>query len=82
MAVLGYLPKFKRGLELAFGAHFLHDSSTKSFNVIYFFLLKISNKMCYLVLIWTIDDVLNFKIYLQSTSKAMADSEKKMKRWK
>ena len=24
MAVLGYLPKLKRGLELAFSAHFLH----------------------------------------------------------
>ena len=24
MAVLGYLPKLKRDLELAFGAHFLH----------------------------------------------------------
>ena len=27
MAVLGYLAKLKRGLELAFGAHFLHDLS-------------------------------------------------------
>ena len=25
MAVLGYLPKLKRGLGLAFGAYFLHD---------------------------------------------------------
>ena len=25
MAVLGYLPKLKRGLVLAFGAHFLHN---------------------------------------------------------
>ena len=25
MAVLGYLPKLKRGFGLAFGAHFLHD---------------------------------------------------------
>ena len=24
MAVLGYLPKLKRGLEIAFSAHFLH----------------------------------------------------------
>ena len=29
MAVLGYLPKFKYGLELAFGAHFLHGFSYK-----------------------------------------------------
>ena len=27
MAVLGYLAKLKRGLRLAFGAHFLHDYS-------------------------------------------------------
>ena len=27
MPVLGYLPKLKKGLGLAFGAHFLHDSA-------------------------------------------------------
>ena len=27
MAALGYLPKLKRGLELAFGAHFVHGFS-------------------------------------------------------
>ena len=31
MAVLGYLPKLKRGLALAFGARFLHDFSIKMF---------------------------------------------------
>ena len=32
MAFLGYLSKFKkRGLELAFGVHFLHDFSIKMF---------------------------------------------------
>ena len=31
MAVLGYLAKLKRGLELAFGADFLHDFSIKMF---------------------------------------------------
>ena len=31
MAVLGYLPKLKRGLGLAFGEHFLHDFSIKAF---------------------------------------------------
>ena len=56
MAVLVYLPKLKMSLGLAFGAHFLHDFfhrnvpylilCGKSFNVI-FFLVKISNKMCY-----------------------------------
>ena len=29
MAVLGYLPKLKRDLGLAFGAHFQHDFSIK-----------------------------------------------------
>ena len=29
MAVLGYLPKRKMSLGLAFGAHFLHDFSKK-----------------------------------------------------
>ena len=32
--------------------------------------------MCYRVLIETVDDI-NFKIFLGSTSKAMADREKK-----
>ena len=31
MAVLGYLTKLKRGLGLAFGAHFLYDFSIKLF---------------------------------------------------
>ena len=31
MTVLGYLPKLKRGLELAFGTYFLHDFSIKMF---------------------------------------------------
>ena len=31
MAVLGYLPKLKRGLGLAFGAYFLYDSSLQMF---------------------------------------------------
>ena len=30
MAVLGHLAKLKRGLGLAFGAHFLHDFSIKN----------------------------------------------------
>ena len=30
MAVLGYLPKWKRVLGLAFGAHFLYDFSIKN----------------------------------------------------
>ena len=58
MAVLGYLSKLKRGLGLAFGAHFLHDFSKDDvpYLILYlwtkfqchtFFLLKISEKMCY-----------------------------------
>ena len=31
MAVLGYLPKFKRGLGLASGVHFLHDFPIQMF---------------------------------------------------
>ena len=31
VAVLDYLLKLKRGIELAFGAHFLHDFSMKVF---------------------------------------------------
>ena len=89
MPVLGYLPKLKKGLGLAFGAHFLHDSarfqkcflvntlSMDKVSISYLFLLRISNKMCYQVLILTIDDVINFKIYLQSSSKAMTDRKKK-----
>ena len=87
MAVLGYLAKLKKGLGLAFSAHFLHDFTIKmfliqlsvngqSFIVTLYFFLKISNKMCYEVLIQTVDDI-NFKISLGSTSKAMADREKK-----
>ena len=37
MAVLGCLPKLKRDLELDFGAHFLHDFSTKMFQCHPFF---------------------------------------------
>ena len=31
MTILGYLAKLKRGLGLAFGAHFLHDFFVKMF---------------------------------------------------
>ena len=33
--------------------------------------------MCYKVPIYTVEDVINFKIYLRSNSKAMVDREKK-----
>ena len=35
MAVLGYLTKLKWGLELASGAHFLHDFPIKMFLIQY-----------------------------------------------
>ena len=31
MTALGYLPKSKKGLEIAFGVHFLHDFTIKMF---------------------------------------------------
>ena len=58
MVVLGYLAKLKRGLGLAFDAHFLHDFSVKLFLIEFsingqslgvtpYFFLKVPNKMCY-----------------------------------
>ena len=35
--------------------------------------------MCYYVLILTVDDVINFKVYLGSSSRSMADGEKEGK---
>ena len=66
---LELLSKIKKGSGPAFGAHFVHDFSIKlfliqfsihgqSFNATTYLYLKISNKMCYLVLIWTDDDVM------------------------
>ena len=91
MAVLGYLVKLKRGLGLAFGAHFLHGFSVKmfftyfsisgqSFSVTPYFFPKISNKM--LLSSYLVDNVINLKIFLGSTSQAMADSRKKRGRRK
>ena len=37
MAVLGYLPKFKNCIGLAFGAHFLNDYSIKMFFIVFVF---------------------------------------------
>ena len=38
--------------------------------------------MCYIVLTYTVDGVINFKILLGSIAKAMADREKKRGRQK
>ena len=75
MAVLGYLPKLNMGLGLVFGTYFLYDFAIKTFliqNLLPFFFLKISSKMCYYVLISSIYDVINF----YSPSKAMTDRKK------
>ena len=45
MAVLGYLKKLKRGLGLAFGAHFQHDFSIK--NVPYLIRYKWTKFQCH-----------------------------------
>ena len=45
MAVLGYLAKLKRGLRLAFGAHFLHDFFYK--NVPYLILYQWTKFQCH-----------------------------------
>ena len=93
MSVVDYLPKSKRGLGLAFYAHFLHNFSIKCslFNTLsmdevsvsYLFSfpryqIKCVNKF----LVKKVDDVINFEIYLQTTSKHMADREKKRGRRK
>ena len=46
MAVLGYLAKLKRGLRLAFGAHFLHDFFHK--NVPYLILYQWTKFQCHI----------------------------------
>ena len=50
---------------------------SQGFNVTPYFFLKISNKTYYEVLIQTNDDVVNLNIFLELTSKAMADREKR-----
>ena len=45
MAVLGYLPELKKGLGIAFGAHFLHDFFHK--NVPYLILYQWTKFQCH-----------------------------------
>ena len=45
MAVLGYLPKLKRGLGLAFGAYFPHDFFHK--NILYMILHQWTKFQCH-----------------------------------
>ena len=46
MAVFSYLPKSKRGLELAFGAHFLHGFFHA--NVPYLILYQLTKFQCHI----------------------------------
>ena len=48
MAVLGYLPKLKRGLELAFGAHFLHVFIFMYINDPYLILYQLTEFQCHI----------------------------------
>ena len=53
MAVLGYFTKLKRGLGLAFGAHFLHDFSintllTDKVSMLYLFSFSTYHTKCFI----------------------------------
>ena len=87
MVVLGYLSKLKRGLGIAFDGHFLpgfsiimsliwYSINGQSFIVIPFSFSRYQTK-CVNKFLLRQYDVINFKIYLRSTSKAMADRGKK-----
>ena len=88
MAVLGYIPTVKRGLTLAFGVPFLYDFSIK--NVFYCRLYQLTKFQCHIffpskdikqnVIKFLFRKLLtsSTKIYLWSSSKAMADMEKKV----
>ena len=84
MTVLGYLPKLKRSLGLAFGAHFLHVFSAKVslFNTLsmtkfqyHTFFPSQDIKQNVLSSYLAIVDVINIKVYSQTTSKVMTDRE-------
>ena len=87
MAVLGYLPKLKRSFGLAFGTHF-HFGTTfpckcSLFNVLsmekvslsYLFSFSLYQTKC---VMYTVDDVKNFKNYLESTSRAIFAKRKEI----
>ena len=92
MVVLDFLRKLKWDLGVAFATHFLHDFDVKNENKnISFFELYQLTKFQYhtffpfenikqnVLLSSYLDnrDVINFKICLRSSSKAMADREKR-----
>ena len=89
MIILGYMAKLKRSLGLAFGAHFLHDFpiNFSLFNIISMDKVSISHLISFsryqtkCAIKFLVDDTINFKIYLGSTSKVMANRKKTRGRW-
>ena len=81
MAILGYLPTLKSGLELAFGAHFQYYFSIKEFlNT-----LSIDKVQFYIFLSFSryyLDNCWRRKCHFGSSSKPMTDGEKKRGRRK
>ena len=61
MAVLGYLPKLKRDLRLAFSAHFLH-----SFSIKMFLILSNQNLPCKYERNKILKIIKSYKIYLKN----------------
>ena len=53
----------------------------QSFNITPFFFSRYQTK-CVITFLFIVDDVISFKIYLQSTSKVMPDRKKKGERRK
>ena len=87
MAFLGYLPKLKRGLGIASGAHPLHDFPIKMFLINTLSMDKVSMSYHFSLLRYQTKCVINFlfrqlitsqtlRFNLPSTSKAIADREK------
>ena len=83
--LLVYIAKLKRGLGLAFGAHFLHDFSIKmfliwySYNELNFNFTTISflwyQTKCVIKFLLT-QLMANLKIFFGSTAEAVADRER------
>ena len=59
----------------------LYELADVIFELTYLILYQLAKFQCSIPL-FSFSDVINFKIYLRTTSKAMADWEKKRGRWK
>ena len=77
MAVLGYLPKLKRGPGMHFYAWFSYKNV---FYLKYYIIDKVSFSRYQTKCV--IKFLLNFMIYIRSSSKVTADRWKKRGRWK